>query len=193
MDVGRGVISVEFVLSSEPLKLEGLTIKTFDAQEPDIWKILSRSDDNLHVGGIYSWSAESTTYNAITFLYRAQGKLVGVIPDVKLDYKQGKAWVNLLVVEGPATLKHPLSPPYGEGCDDHIMYVDWTSSDDGIPFDLIESGLTLLPPPSHAFLMNSRRKTKSISRTYHFCPHHLWSTPAHLGIVLSATNSKRSH
>jgi hypothetical protein len=149
MDEGRGVISVEFVLSSEPLKMEGLTIKTFDAQEPDIWKIISRSDDNLHVGGIYNWDAESTTYFAITFFYRAQGKLVGVIPEVKLDYKQGKAWVNFRIVEGPAMLKSPLTPPYGEWCEDRISYVDyssWSSSDDAVPLELIESGLTLAPP-----------------------------------------------
>jgi hypothetical protein len=89
MDGGRWV-SVEFVLTSESLKVDDFTIKTFDAQEPDIWKMLSRSDENLHVGGIYSWSAESWTYNSIIFLYRAQGKLVRVIPEVKLDYKQGK-------------------------------------------------------------------------------------------------------
>jgi hypothetical protein len=130
MDDGRWV-SVEFVLSSEPLKVDDFTIKTFDDQEPEIWKMLSRSDDNLHVGGIYSWSAESTAYAAITFLYRAQGKLVGVIPEVKLDYKQAKAWVNFRVIEGPATQKHPLSPPYGAWCDDRIMYVDWSSSNDG--------------------------------------------------------------
>jgi hypothetical protein len=145
MDDGRWV-SVEFVLSSESLKVDGLTIKTFDGQEPEIWKMLSRSDSNLHMGGIYSWSAESSAYNAIAFLYRAQGKLVGVIPEVKLDYKQGKAWVSLRVIPGPATLKHPLSPPYGEWCDDRIMSVDWTSSNDGIPFDLIESGLALASP-----------------------------------------------
>ena len=34
-------------------------------------------------------------------LYRAQGKLVGVIPELKMDYKLGKAWVNFRVVEGP--------------------------------------------------------------------------------------------
>jgi len=145
MDDGTSVL-VEFVLSSESLKVDGLTIKTFDGQEPEILKILSRSDNNLHAGGMYSWSAESSTYFAITFLYRAQGKLVGVIPEVKLDYKQGKAWVNLRVVEGPATLKHPLSPPYGEWCDDRIMSVDWSTSNDGIPFDLIESGLALASP-----------------------------------------------
>lgn len=145
MDEGRWV-SVEFVLSSESLKLDEFTIKTFDAQEPDIWKMLSKSDDNLHVGGIYSWSAESWSYNSITFFYRAQGKLVGVIPEVKLDYKRGKAWVSFRVVQGPAILKHPLSPPYGEWCDDRIKYVDWSSSDDGIPFDLIESGLALASP-----------------------------------------------
>jgi hypothetical protein len=145
MDDGRWV-SVEFVLSSDSLTVDDLTIKTFDGQEPEIWKILSRTDGNLHVGGIYSWSAASLANNAITFLYRAQGKLVGVIPEVELDYKQGKAWVNLRVVEGPATLKHPLSPPYGEWCDDRITYVDWSSSNDGIPFDLIESGLALASP-----------------------------------------------
>ena len=145
MDHGRWV-SVEFVLRSEPLKVDNFTIKTFDGQEPEIWKMLSRSDSNLHVGGMFSWDAESSAYFAITFLYRAQGKLVGVIPEVKLDYKQAKAWVNFRVIEGPATLKHPLSPPYGAWCDDRIMYVDWSSSNDGIPFDLIESGLALASP-----------------------------------------------
>ena len=71
MDDGRWV-SVEFVLSSESVKVDDLTIKTFDGQEPDIWKMLSKSDSNLHVGGMYSWDAESSAYNAITFLYRAQ-------------------------------------------------------------------------------------------------------------------------
>jgi hypothetical protein len=145
MDEGRWV-SVEFDLSSGPATVDEFTIETFDSQEPAIWKMLSRSDANLHVGGIYSWSAESAAYNAITFLYRAQGKLVGVIPEVKLDYKQGKAWVNFRVVEGPATLKHPLTPPYGDWCDDRVTYIDWSSSDDGIPFDLIVSGLALGSP-----------------------------------------------
>jgi hypothetical protein len=145
MDEGRWA-SVEFVLTSEPLKVDEFAIRTFDAQEPNIWKILSKSDDNLHVGGIYSWPAEAAAYNAITFFYRAQGKMVGVVPEVKLDYKQGKAWVNFRVVQGPAILKQPSTPPYGEWCDDRITYVDWSSSDDGIPVDLIESGLTLASP-----------------------------------------------
>lgn len=140
------MVSVEFVLSSESLIVDDLRIKTFDGQEPAIWKMLSKSDSNLHVGGIYSWSAESSAYNAITFLYRAEGKLVGVIPEVKLDYKEGKARVDLRVIEGPSTLKHPLSPPYGEWCDDRVRYVDWSASNEGIPFDLIESGLALASP-----------------------------------------------
>lgn len=142
MDDGRWV-SVEFVLSSDSLKVDTLTVKTFDGQEPEIWKMLSKSDSNLHVGGMYSWDAESSAYYAITFLYRAQGKLVGIIPEVKLDYKLGKAWVNFQVVEGPPTLKHPLSPPYGEFCSDHATSISWWQTDDGVPVELIESGLAL--------------------------------------------------
>jgi Surface antigen variable number repeat len=145
MDDGNWVY-VEFVLSSESVKVVDFKIKTFDSQEPEIWKMLAKSDTNLHVGGTYTWPAESAAYTAISFLYRAQGKLIGVIPEVKIDYKQGKAWVNFRVVEGPATLKHPLSPPYGEWCDDRVRYIDWTGSDVGIPFELIESGLALGSP-----------------------------------------------
>lgn len=142
MDEGRWV-SVEFHLSSESVIVDDFRIQTFDSQGPEIWKMLSKSDANLHVRGTYTWSAESAAYSAITFLYRAQGKLVGVIPEVKMDYKKGKAWVNFRVVEGPATLKHPLTPPYGTWCNDHATYISWLDTDDGVPVELIESNLAL--------------------------------------------------
>jgi hypothetical protein len=136
-------VDIEFVLYGEPLPIDKFTIATFDQQEADIWKFLSRSDGNLHVGGIYDWSVESWTYNSIQFFYRAQGILAGIVPTVTLDYKQRKAWISFKVIQGPPTLRHPLVPPYGKPCNDHASYIDWSGTDDGVPVELIESDLAL--------------------------------------------------
>lgn len=136
-------VNIEFVLYGEPLTIDKFTIVTFDQQEADIWNFLSRSDGNLHVGGIYNWSVESWTYNSIEFFYRAQGILVGIVPTVTLDYKQRKAWISFKVIQGPPTLRHPLVPPYGKPCSDHASYIDWSGTDDGVPVELIESDLAL--------------------------------------------------
>jgi hypothetical protein len=134
---------VEFVLSGEPLVLNELTVHTFDKQESEILRLLSLNQAALRVGGTYNWEAESSTYDGIKQFYRAKGILIGVVPKVALDYKQGKARVSLTVVPGPPIPSDPLVPPYGKPCNDRITFVNWLQTDDGVPMELIDSGLAL--------------------------------------------------
>jgi len=137
---------VEFQLTGPSLITEELTVHTFDNQESNILKLLSLNSNNLRIGGIYTPPAESSTYEAIRQFYRSNGKLVGAVPKVTLDYKQGKAWVDFAVVPGPTVPSYHLAPPYGEACNDRVMYVSWLNSDDGVPTELVESGLALNYP-----------------------------------------------
>jgi hypothetical protein len=140
--------SVEFTLSGESLDLDQFQIYTFDNQESALLAMLSRNNDyTLHMGGIFTIPAESSTYNAISQFYRARGQMVGVVPNVNLDYKQHKALVSLRVVPGPPILPVPLSVPYGEPCgDDHIISISWWDTSDGVPVELVQSGLALRWP-----------------------------------------------
>jgi hypothetical protein len=137
---------IEFHLTGPSLITEKLAVHTFDNEESNILKFLSLSANNLHVGGIYRSAAESSTYEAITQFYRSKGTLIGAVPKVKLDYKQSKAWIEFTVVPGPTVPAHHLVPPYGEACEDRVLYVSWMNSDDGVPTELVESGLALNYP-----------------------------------------------
>jgi hypothetical protein len=137
---------VEFVLRGEALVLDEFTIETFDHKQVDILKLLSVNDKNLHVGGIYSPDAEASAYEAIRQFYRARGRLVGVVPKVRLDYKKRVAKVDFQVILGPTILADPLVPPYGDACADRMTVIDWWASDDGVPVELVQSGLALGPP-----------------------------------------------
>jgi hypothetical protein len=128
---------IEFHLTGPSLITEKVAVRTFDNEESNILKFLSLSANNLHVGGIYRSAAESSTYEAITQFYRSKGTLVGAVPKVKLDYKQSKAWVEFTVVPGPTVPAHHLVPPYGEACEDRVLYVSWMNSDDGFPPNLL--------------------------------------------------------
>lgn len=88
----------------------------------------------------------SVTYESIKQFYRAQGRLVAMVTKLNLDYKQRKAWVYFKVVQGPTTLPHPSVPPYGKACSDHTSSISWYETDDGVPVELIESGLALASP-----------------------------------------------
>jgi hypothetical protein len=136
--------AVEFALSGESLNLDLFQIHTFDNQEAALLAMLSRNNDyNLHAGSIYTMPAELSTYNGIRQFYRARGQLVGVVPNVNLDYKQHKALVSMRVVPGPPILPEPLSVPYGEPCDDRITYISWWDTSQGIPMELVQSNLAL--------------------------------------------------
>ena len=37
-------------------------------------------------------------------------------------------------------------PPYGKACSDHTSSISWYETDDGVPVELIESGLALASP-----------------------------------------------
>jgi hypothetical protein len=138
--------NVEFVLRGDSLNVDELAVDTFDDQQASLVKLLSLSDHNLHVGGTYSVPAELSTYEGIRQFYRARGQLVGVVPRVELDYRQGKASVHMSVVPGPTIPSHPLVPPYGDPCGDRITYISWWDTDDGVPVELVESGLALRSP-----------------------------------------------
>ena len=138
--------NVEFVLTAKSLTLDELKIDSFDNQQIGIMKMLALNENNLRVGGIYSPPAEESTYQGIRQFYRAKGKLVGVVPKVTLNFDQGKAGILFTVVEGPTIPFYPLIPPYGESCSDRVMSISWFRSDDGLPLELIESGLALSYP-----------------------------------------------
>jgi hypothetical protein len=140
--------AVEFALSGESLNLDEFQIHTFDNQKPALLAMLSRNNDyTLHAGSIYTIPAELSTYNGIRQFYRARGQLVGVVPNVNLDYKQHRALVSMRVVPGPPILPKPLAVPYGEPCgDDHIISISWWGTSDGVPMELVQSGLALRWP-----------------------------------------------
>jgi len=142
----NGIWSVEFIVSGDPLLVEELTVESFDKQGTDLLKFLSLNDNNLRDGGIFNLESEISTYEGIRQFYRAKGQSVGVVPKVSLNYKRGKAWVNLKVVSGPTIPSDPLVPPYGKACSDHITYINWLDTDDGVPIELVESGLALRSP-----------------------------------------------
>jgi hypothetical protein len=145
-EIDERSVSVEFILSGQSLPLDEFTIETFDKQHDDIVKFLSLNDRNLHVGVPYTWVDEFSTAEGIKQFYRAQGTLVAVVPKLRLDYKQGKARINFKVIQGPTVLPHPLVPPYGKACSDHTSFISWYETDNGVPVELIESGLALASP-----------------------------------------------
>jgi hypothetical protein len=138
-----GRVLVEFVLHGESLTVDELRIDAFDKQQAEILKHLSLNDNNLRVGGTYSWPAESSTYEGIRQFYRVRRKLVGIVPKLRLDYTQGKAWVSFTVIPGPTTLPQPLIPPYDQICKDRVTSISWWGTGDEVPVELVESNLGL--------------------------------------------------
>lgn len=141
MEDGR--VLVEFLLRGDSLAINELKIDTFDEQEGNLLKILSTNTAYLQIGGTYTWRAETSTCQAIRQFYLAKGKLVGITPEVHLDYKQHSADVKFKVLSGPTIPPQPSGPLFGQNCDDRVTSIDWSRTDDAVPIKLIESNLAV--------------------------------------------------
>lgn|GEM_PF-6923119 len=138
-----GNIVVTFAIEAPSLKIEDLTFEGASSDEAELKEWLAPMPDALHPGGSFSRLAESLTYGHIRRFYLLRGVLVGVVPKVDLNFKEGIARVNFGIIKGPTQLFESREVPYRPSCKDRIHSVDWHETDDHVPYELVGKLLRL--------------------------------------------------
>jgi hypothetical protein len=135
--------SVEFSISAKPLRITELRFDVGENELPRLREWLARNPNNLRLGSPYSSDAESATYQGIKQYYLARGVLVGIVPTLHFDYREGAARIFFQIVQGPAVPVQPAYFPYGDACEDEVSYMDWSAIDQFVPVNLVESQIRL--------------------------------------------------
>ncbi len=134
---------IEFVVRAKALVTQVLSFTVQPDDLPRLQAWVALNPNNLKTGGTYTPAAGSSTYQAIKQFYLARGILVGIVPTVRLEYRNGTAEVNFAITKGPNVPPQPAYFPYGPVCEDEVTYVDWSQVDQSVPIPLVEAQLRI--------------------------------------------------
>jgi len=145
-DLDDGRILLVFAIRSQSLPIKELNIDCVPAEKKELEAWLRVSPGTLRVGAPFSRDEETVTYQAIRAFYLSRGRLVGAVPTVDLRFSDGVSIVKFQIVYGPEIRPEPQLPPHGPNCDEPIVNVDWSNTDKYVPFELVNSAVSLSTP-----------------------------------------------